>query len=175
MVAGFARGRAGERRGPPVVQPRWKEISRLEHETTAHEPITRIRRIIKAPEPADPFILHLYAALTEKERRLISERTRSALAARKAQGARLGNRKVPAPAAAKGRESSLEQAERFAQVVLPTIRAIQRSGVTSLRASPRRLTGTARAPPAAANGRSQTSGTYGPGAGTYIREIAAKA
>ena len=33
---------------------------------------------------ADPFMLHLYAALAEKERRLISERTRAALAARKA-------------------------------------------------------------------------------------------
>ena len=41
---------------------------------------------------ADPFMLHLYAALAEKERRLISERTRAALAARKAQGAKLGNR-----------------------------------------------------------------------------------
>jgi DNA invertase Pin-like site-specific DNA recombinase len=41
---------------------------------------------------ADPFMLHLYAALAEKERRLISERTRSALAQRKAQGAKLGNR-----------------------------------------------------------------------------------
>src|SRR5438477_8207394 len=39
---------------------------------------------------ADPFMLHLYAALAEKERRLVSERTRSALAARKAQGADLG-------------------------------------------------------------------------------------
>jgi len=40
---------------------------------------------------ADPFMLHLYAALAEKERRLISERTRAALAAKKEQGARLGN------------------------------------------------------------------------------------
>ena len=35
---------------------------------------------------ADPFMLHLYAALAEKERRLISERTKSALAVRKASG-----------------------------------------------------------------------------------------
>jgi DNA invertase Pin-like site-specific DNA recombinase len=35
---------------------------------------------------ADPFMLHLYAALAEKERRLISERTKAALAARKANG-----------------------------------------------------------------------------------------
>src|SRR5215208_391773 len=40
---------------------------------------------------ADPFMLHLYAALAEKERRLISERTKSALAAKKASGIRLGN------------------------------------------------------------------------------------
>jgi Resolvase, N terminal domain len=40
---------------------------------------------------ADPFMLHLYAALAEKERRLISERTKAALAAKKASGAKLGN------------------------------------------------------------------------------------
>jgi DNA invertase Pin-like site-specific DNA recombinase len=32
---------------------------------------------------ADPFMLHLYAALAEKERRVIGERTRSALSARR--------------------------------------------------------------------------------------------
>src|SRR6185437_16137268 len=39
---------------------------------------------------ADPFMLHLYAALAEKERRLIGQRTRDALAAKKAQGVKLG-------------------------------------------------------------------------------------
>jgi DNA invertase Pin-like site-specific DNA recombinase len=39
---------------------------------------------------ADPFMLHIYAALAEKERRLISQRTRAALAAKKAQGVKLG-------------------------------------------------------------------------------------
>jgi DNA invertase Pin-like site-specific DNA recombinase len=39
---------------------------------------------------ADPFMLHLYAALAEKERRLISQRTKDALAAKKAQGGKLG-------------------------------------------------------------------------------------
>jgi DNA invertase Pin-like site-specific DNA recombinase len=39
---------------------------------------------------ADPFMLDLYAALAEKERRLISQRTRDALAAKKAQGVKLG-------------------------------------------------------------------------------------
>ena len=40
---------------------------------------------------ADPFMLHIYAALAQKERAMIADRTRVALAAKKAQGARLGN------------------------------------------------------------------------------------
>ncbi len=39
---------------------------------------------------ADPFMLHLYAALAEKERQLISARTKAALAASKARGKALG-------------------------------------------------------------------------------------
>jgi DNA invertase Pin-like site-specific DNA recombinase len=38
----------------------------------------------------DPFMLHLYAALAEKERRMISQRTKDALAAAKANGKQLG-------------------------------------------------------------------------------------
>lgn len=39
---------------------------------------------------ADPFMLHVYAALAEKERSLISARTKAALAASKARGTKLG-------------------------------------------------------------------------------------
>jgi DNA invertase Pin-like site-specific DNA recombinase len=38
----------------------------------------------------DPFLLHLYAALAEKERKLISERTKAAMKAAKARGVRVG-------------------------------------------------------------------------------------
>ncbi|HET7716511.1 MAG TPA: recombinase family protein [Bauldia sp.] len=82
---------------------------------------------------ADPFMFHLYAALAEKERRLISERTRSALAARKAQGARLGNRSNAAEAAAMGRKVQVEEAATFAANVLPIIESLRASGVRDLR------------------------------------------
>jgi DNA invertase Pin-like site-specific DNA recombinase len=41
---------------------------------------------------ADPFLLHIYAALAEQERRMISERTRAGLAAAKERGVKLGSR-----------------------------------------------------------------------------------
>ena len=39
----------------------------------------------------DPFMLHIYAALAQKERSLIAARTKAALAAAKSRGVRLGN------------------------------------------------------------------------------------
>ena len=53
---------------------------------------------------ADPFMLHLYAALAEKERSLISQRTRDALKAAKARGVVLGNPKLDEVRASRGRE-----------------------------------------------------------------------
>ena len=70
---------------------------------------------------ADPFMLHLYAALAEKERRQISERTRSALASRKLQGTKLGNPTNAGTAAAAGRDVQMRSADRFAETVMPII------------------------------------------------------
>src|SRR5882724_444929 len=77
---------------------------------------------------ADPFMLHLYAALAEKERRLISERTKAALAAKKAQGAKLGNSRNIVVAGAIGRTVQVAAANQFASNLLPIIKSIQSSG-----------------------------------------------
>jgi len=88
---------------------------------------------------ADPFLLHLYAALAEKERALISERTRVALARKKAQGALLGNRSNLAQAQAMGQRANAVAADSFARNVLPIIQQIQASGISSLRGIARAL------------------------------------
>src|SRR5215212_7472981 len=78
---------------------------------------------------AAPFMLHLYAALAEKERRVIAERTRLALAAKKATGARLGNPRNLGEAAALGRRTLAIEADRLAANVLPIVLEIRATGV----------------------------------------------
>src|SRR5256885_9789581 len=81
---------------------------------------------------ADPFMLHRYAALAEKERRLISERTRAALAAKKAAGARLGNPHNLNHASSLGRAALARAADEFAFGLIPVIQAIRATGALTL-------------------------------------------
>src|SRR3954449_720381 len=83
---------------------------------------------------ADPFMLHLYAALAEKERRLISERTKAALAARRANGGVLGNPHNIAEAGRLGRNSLVEAADEFTRNVLPLVDALRITGAITLEA-----------------------------------------
>jgi DNA invertase Pin-like site-specific DNA recombinase len=81
----------------------------------------------------DPFMLHIYAALAQKERALISERTKAALRAAKAQGMVLGNPRL-SEAAARGTAAGKSRADQFAANLLPLVREIQKAGVSSLNA-----------------------------------------
>ena len=88
---------------------------------------------------ADPFMLHLYAALAEKERRLISERTTAALAVRKANGSKLGNPINIREAGDLGRTALTGAADEHARSLLPTLRAVKNDGATTLDAISRAL------------------------------------
>lgn len=80
----------------------------------------------------DPFVLHLFAALAEKERALISTRTRQALEAAKARGVALGSPKLHV--ARKSAVASITAgADRHAANILPIIREAQSAGATTLR------------------------------------------
>jgi DNA invertase Pin-like site-specific DNA recombinase len=83
---------------------------------------------------ADPFMLHLYAALAEKERRLISERTKAALAAKKASGYKLGNSRNIALAGEIGRRVQTLAADQLVAGLLPILQSIRNSGATTLEA-----------------------------------------
>jgi DNA invertase Pin-like site-specific DNA recombinase len=81
---------------------------------------------------ADPFMLHLYAALAEKERRLIGERTKAALAAKRAAGAILGNPHNLDHAGCLGRAALAQAADEFASGLTPVVQAIRATGALTL-------------------------------------------
>jgi DNA invertase Pin-like site-specific DNA recombinase len=83
---------------------------------------------------ADPFMLHLYAALAEKERSLIADRTKAALASKRASGARLGNPTNLPLAGALGRATQIAAADKFVSGLLPVVLAIRQTGAQTLEA-----------------------------------------
>ena len=86
--------------------------------------------VVELGADTDPFILHLFAALSEKERKMIASRTKSALADLKAQGVQLGNRTNLHEAQALGQARNAEKAAAFAAGILPEIRRLQAQAMT---------------------------------------------
>ena len=81
---------------------------------------------------ANKLTVHILAAVAQHERELIAQRTRDALQAAKARGTKLGNPKLAA-ARKTAIEGNRAAADRYAANVLPVIREIQASGITTLR------------------------------------------
>lgn len=79
----------------------------------------------------DPFMVHIYASLAEKERALISERTRAALQAAKARGQVLGV-SGNAETAARARAAQTVYARRASETTRTVIREIRATGTTTL-------------------------------------------
>src|SRR5262249_56795895 len=73
----------------------------------------------------DPFLLHIYAALAEKERALISRRTKDALASAKRRGTKLGGHREQSDL---NRDAARQRAEElrplFAKLAHLSVRAM---------------------------------------------------
>jgi DNA invertase Pin-like site-specific DNA recombinase len=110
----------------------------------------------------DSFMLHIYAAVAEKERSMIAQRTREALAAAKARGVKLGNPEI-AKAQVSATEARRRNADAFAANVLPVIREVRSTG-----ASLRQIA-------SALNSRGIATARGGTWAATQVRDIIRRA
>ena len=79
---------------------------------------------------ADPFMLHIYAALAEQERNMIAQRTSAALQKLKCDGKQLGSPKLAEARAIAAQVVSAE-ADRFAASVMVFIKQAQKAGATT--------------------------------------------
>ena len=105
--------KAAKRMKAPIIVAKLDRLSRDVHFISGLMTHKTPFIVTELGADADPFMLHLYAALAEKERRLISQRTRDALAAKKAQGARLGGLNA---GGIKRRDEALDRAEQLRPV-----------------------------------------------------------
>lgn len=79
---------------------------------------------------ASRLTLHILAAVADYEREAISTRTKAALAAKKAQGVKLGGPRLDV-ASVEGVKAVKAKANQFAANVLPIVRSIEASGITT--------------------------------------------
>ena len=79
---------------------------------------------------ANRLTVHILAAVAEHEREMISQRTKAALQAAKKRGVKLGSPN-PKKGSRLGVVANKARADQFAANVVPIIRGIEASGVTS--------------------------------------------
>jgi DNA invertase Pin-like site-specific DNA recombinase len=118
-------GRRERRSGPlPVVVSKLDRLSRDVHFVSGLMS-NRVPFIVtELGADVDPFMLHLYAAFAEKERNLIAQRTKAALAAKKARGEPLGSPKL-AEARQIAHATLIRDADAFAANVRPIFDSLE--------------------------------------------------
>ncbi|WP_426613815.1 recombinase family protein [Bradyrhizobium sp. McL0616] len=108
-------GKVGKAGAAPIIIAKLDRLSRDVHFISGLM-VQRTPFIVTELGPdVDPFMLHIHAAVAEKERERIAQRTREALAAAKARGQMLGN---PGIGEARKAEADLH-AEHFRQMIAP--------------------------------------------------------
>ncbi|MEN3208578.1 recombinase family protein [Methylorubrum populi] len=131
----FAAIRDAKLRNCPVLVAKLDRLSRDVHFISGLMR-TRVPFVVTELGPdADPFMLHIYAALAEKEAKVISERTKHALAAAKARGTKLGNPNGAAHLKGLGNGHAVDAlkagAQERAEGLSGIIASIKAEGITS--------------------------------------------
>lgn len=125
------------RMGAYLVAAKLDRITRKAHTLSALLEEGIRPRTADMPD-ADDLMLRVYAAMNQRERELISERTKAALTAAKARGKRLGGdrgyRPTTAPDAQAAAEARSVAADRSAWQAMPAIQEARAAGASSLHA-----------------------------------------
>ena len=119
-----------QRESCPVVMPGLAWLSR--HADVVEEIAARGVPVIVAGET--PIVVRPYRGWSKRERQRHGRKIKRALAARKAEGVRLGNPVNLHQAGARGRETQVARAEAFAAQVISIVEEIRAGGVTSYNA-----------------------------------------
>jgi DNA invertase Pin-like site-specific DNA recombinase len=108
-------GNGGRAKAAPVIVAKLDRLSRDVHFISGLM-TQRVPFIVTELGPdVDPFMLHIHAAVAEKERNRIAQRTREALAAAKARGQQLGDPEI----GKRNRAAADRHAESLRAVVTP--------------------------------------------------------
>lgn len=105
---------AAKKRKAPIIVAKLDRLSRDVHFISGLMSHRTPFIVAELGPNVDPFMLHIHAAVAEQERRLISQRTKDALAAKKAQGVKLGGLNAQGIAA---RDEALQRAEQLRPVL----------------------------------------------------------
>src|SRR6516225_416066 len=116
-------GNGGSRKAAPVIVAKLDRLSRDVHFISGLM-TQRVPFIVTELGPdVDPFMLHIHAAVAEKERSLIARRTREALAAAKARGVKLGDPEIG--------ERARVEANAYAETLRDAVTPLAKDGLTT--------------------------------------------
>jgi DNA invertase Pin-like site-specific DNA recombinase len=130
--------------GAKLVIAKLDRLSRDVHFLTGLEK-AGVRFVAADMPEANEMVVHMMAVVAQAERKMISARTKAALAAAKARGQKLGGIRANSPVltaedARKGGKVRRDRADDRAADLAPTIAELRANGVTSLGALARALT-----------------------------------
>ena len=120
-------GRGGKSGAAPIIIAKLDRLSRDVHFISGLM-VQRIPFIVTELGPdVDPFMLHIHAAVAEKERERIAQRTREALAAAKVRGQILGNAAI-----GEARKAEADVNAEFFRLIIEPLRDLPAKRISAI-------------------------------------------